>query len=159
MQKFQLSEKRYIVIKESEIRLFENGTSKVATFSYPRWALFTEYFGEIDDAVNQLGKNDIKLQLHIGGAWFVSVTTGFWCVDIRKFYLAQDGALKPSRTGLALRLSDWDCLKIFAEQIKEENSEIANAQPCWTSADHMNQEGAMICRECNPFDNWQSLIL
>ena len=158
MKKFQLSEKRYIVIKESEIRLFENGTAKVATFSYPRWALFTQYFSDIDDAVAKLAA-DVKLQLHIGGGWFVSVTTGYWCVDVRQFYLARDGTVKPTRTGFAVRLTEWDRLKAIAEEIKERHPAVASAQPCWASADHMNQEGAMICKECNPFDNWQSMHL
>ena len=157
MKKFQISEKRFIVIKESEIRLFENGTSKAATFSYPRWAQFMLYVSDIDDAVGELGKNDIKLQLHIGGAWFVSVTSGYRCVDIRTFYLSQDGRVKPTRTGIALRLPEWERVKEIAKEMKEECPEINNAQPCWTGGDHMNQEGAMMCNECNPFGNWQSM--
>ena len=65
-KKFQISEKRYLVVKKDEIRLFEDGTLKAATFTFPRWAQFVENFGEIDDAVAKLTKNesDVKLKLH-----------------------------------------------------------------------------------------------
>jgi hypothetical protein len=51
---FEVSEKRFVVVKDDEIRLFEDGSNKVATFSYPRWAQFVEFFDEIDNAVNKL---------------------------------------------------------------------------------------------------------
>ncbi len=107
-KKFEVSERRYVVLKKSEIRLFEDGTCKMATFSYPRWAQFVRCFDEIDNAVAKLekGEEDEKLRLHIGGAWHVSVTSGYRCVDVRKFFLEQDGAIKPTRTGFAIRLTE-----------------------------------------------------
>ena len=50
MTKFQVSEKRYLVVKKDEIKLFEDCTPKAATFIYSRWAQFVQYFGETDDA-------------------------------------------------------------------------------------------------------------
>jgi hypothetical protein len=88
---FEFSEKRFFVVKDDEIRLFEDGSNKVATFSYPRWAQFVEFFDKIDNAVNKLIRDEeVKLRLHIGASWYVSVATGYRCVDIRKCYLAQD---------------------------------------------------------------------
>jgi hypothetical protein len=94
-KKFEVSDRRYVVVKKHEIRLFENGTRKMATFSYPKWAQFVEYFDEIDNAVAKLiqGEEEVKLQLHVGAAWYVSVTTGFRCIDLRKFF-----ALKTARS-------------------------------------------------------------
>lgn len=156
MTKFQVSEKRYVVVKKNEIKLFEDGTSKAATFIFSRWAQFVENFAEIDGAVAKLvsGETDVKLQLHIGGAWFVSVTSGFRCIDVRKFYVAPGGETKATRTGIAIRLSEWDRVKDIASELKEKNKKIADAQPCWTNADHYNQDGAIACRDCNPFGNW-----
>lgn len=156
MKKYEISEKRFVVVKKDEIRLFEDGSQKMATFSFPRWSQFTESFDEVNDALAKLVKReaDVKLQLHIGGGWYVSVTTGFPCVDIRKFYLALDGAIKPTRTGIAIRLSEWDRVKEIAQKIKEKHPTVGAVQPCWTQADHFNQEGAINCRECNPFGNW-----
>lgn len=155
-KKFDVSEKRYVVVKKNEIRLFEDGSRKMATFSYPRWAQFVEYFEEVDNAVSKLVKDEgeVKLRIHIGGGWHVSVTSGYHCVDLRKFFLAQDGATKPTRTGIALRLSEWDRLKQIAREMKEQHPKIADAQPCWSQSDHFNQEGALMCNKCNPFGNW-----
>jgi hypothetical protein len=158
-KKFQISEKRYLVVKKDEIKLFEDGTLKAATFIYSRWAQFVEYFEEIDNAVAKLmkGEADVKLKLHIGGAWFVSVTTGFRCIDVRKFYVIPGGETKATKTGIAIRLSEWDRVKEIAREMKEKK--IADAQPCWMNADHFNQEGAMACSECSPFGNWFSITL
>ena len=153
-KKFELSDKRLLVIRKDEVKLFEDGTTKLATFTFPRWAQFVELFTEIDDAVAKLmgGATDVKLKLHIGGTWFVSVTTGFRCIDVRKFYAVPGGDTKPTRSGFAIRLSEWDRVKDVACQMKEKK--LVNVQPCWTNAEHFNQEGAIACTECNPFGNW-----
>lgn len=145
-----------MVVKKDEIRLFEDGSNKVATFSYQRWSHLTEYFDTIDDCVAKLvlGQQEVKLQTHIGGGWYVSVTSGFRCVDIRQFYNLPGVGERPTKTGIALRLFEWDRLKAVAKEIREKHPTVGAAQPCWTQADHFNQEGAMNCRECNPFGNW-----
>jgi hypothetical protein len=155
-KKFEVSERRYVVLKKHEIRIFEDGTRKMATFSYPRWAQFVEYFDEIDNAVAKLikGEEEVKLQLHVGAAWYVSVTTGFRCIDLRKFFRAQDGAIKPTRTGFAIRLSEWDRIKLISREMKAKHPKIADTQPCWTQSDHFNQQGALMCSECNPYGQW-----
>jgi hypothetical protein len=101
---FEVSEKRFVVVKDDEIRMYEDGSNKVVTFSYPRWAQFVEFFDEIDNAVNKLIRDEVKLPLHIGASWYVLVATGYRCEDIRKYYLAQDGAVKSTKTSIALRL-------------------------------------------------------
>lgn len=159
-KKYTVGEKRFVVIKKNEIRIFEDGTKKAATFTYPRWSNFSMYFEEIDNAVSKLikGEEEVKLQLHVGGGWYVSVTTGYRCVDIRKFFRTRDGTNKASRTGIALRLDEWERLKQTAGEIKQHHPKIEEAQPCWTQTDHYNQEGAFRCRECHPFgspfDSW-----
>ena len=134
----------------------EDGSHKMATFNYPRWSWFVEHFEEINNALSKLvkGEEEVKLKLHIGGGWYVSVATGYRCVDVCKYFLAQDGTVKPTRKGFAIRLPEWDRVKKIANDIKEQYPKIAEAQPCWTQSDHFNQEGAMMCSECNPFGNW-----
>jgi hypothetical protein len=67
-KKFKIGEKRFVVVKEDEVRMFEDGTTKMAEFSYPRWAQFAEYFNDIANNVAKLeqGRQDVKLKLHIG---------------------------------------------------------------------------------------------
>jgi len=44
---------------------------------------------------------------HVGDGHYVSVTTGFRCVDFRKFYLPfGQFEIKPSSKGIALRLGE-----------------------------------------------------
>jgi hypothetical protein len=119
-KKLELSEKRFVVIKKDEVRLFEDGSSKWATFTYPRLAHFVEKFVEIDESVTKqsAGQQDVKLQLNVGGGWYVSVTSGFYCVDVRKFYYLPGVGVRPTKTGIALRLYEWVRLKVVAEEIR-----------------------------------------
>ena len=155
-KKYVIGENRYLVVKKNEIKMFEDGSSKMALFSFPRWAYFIKNFADIDNAVAKLvtTKEDIKLQLHVGGGWYVSVTSGFRCVDIRKFYMLPGVGPRPTKIGLALRLHEWATLKDVAAEMNEKHPDIAATQPCWAGEDHFNQEGAMGCSECNPFGNW-----
>lgn len=155
-KKFEVSEKRFVVVKKDEVCLFEDGSQKMATFTFPRWSWFTEQFDEIENSISKVvkGEDDVKLRLHMGGGWYVSVTSGVRCIDVRKFFLAQDGTVKPTRKGFAIRVNEWDRVKKIAADIKEQHPKIAEAQPCWTQVDHFNQEGAIMCSECNPFGNW-----
>jgi hypothetical protein len=157
-KKFEIGDKRFVVVKKDEVRIFEDGTKKMAPFTYPRWAQFVEYFNDITDNVAKLeqGQQDVKLKLHVGAGWYVSVTSGYPCVDIRKFYFRPGFGERPTRSGIALRLHEWSRLKEITGEIKEKNPKLAEAQPCWTGEDHYNQEGAIACRECNPFGTWAS---
>jgi len=155
-KKYEIGDKRYVVVKKDEIRVFEDGSSKLATFTFSRWVQFVEQFSEIDNNVAKLvaKQEDVRMQLHVGGGWYVSVTSGYWCVDIRRFYDLPGVGARPTRSGIALRLHEWTRLQEAAGELKKKNPKIAEAQPCWTGSDHFNQEGAMTCRECNPFGNW-----
>jgi hypothetical protein len=67
----------------------------MATFTLCRWAQF-EFFDEIDHSMAKLvdGQQEVKLQLHVGAGWYVSVTTGYRCVDIRKFYIVRPASAR-----------------------------------------------------------------
>ena len=157
-RRFEIAEKRCIVVvvKKTEICLLEDARHTKATLSYSRWACFVEQFGEIDTALDKLIKQDtdVKLQTHLGAGWYLSVTSGVFCVDIRRFYLAQDGSNKPTKEGFAIRVREWSRVKQLVDVMKASNQKVADAQPCWTREDHFNQEGAMNCFECNPFGSW-----
>jgi len=71
---------------------------------------------EINEAVQRVtdGDEDVKLCRHIGGAHYISVTSGFRCVDFRKFYLPYgvktQEEIRPTQKGIALRLDEWSDL-------------------------------------------------
>jgi hypothetical protein len=85
------------------------------------------------------GQQDVKLQLHVGGGWYVSVTSGFYCVDVRKFYYLPGVGVRPTKTGIALRLYEWVRLKVVAEEIRHRQPQVAEAQPCFFESTHFNQ--------------------
>ncbi len=146
-KKFEVSEKRCVLVKKEEVCFIDDRADKMATFTFPRSSWFTEQFDEIENSISKVvkGEADVKLRLRIGGGRYVSVTSGVRCIDVRKFFLAQDGTVKPTRKGFAIRLNEWDRVKKIAGDIKEQHPKIAEAQPCWTQVDHFNQEGAIMC--------------
>jgi hypothetical protein len=96
-----------------------------------------ESFEEIDDNLLKLvgDQQDVKSQLHVGGGWYVSVTSGFSCVDIWKFQLKPGVGVKCTKADIALRLHEWSRLKKATRKI-EKNQKVADAQPSLTSVDH-----------------------
>ncbi len=124
---------------------------KFADLPAQRWLSFVLYQTDIDESVKKLEQDQyVKLFQHIGGGWYVSVTTGFLCVDIRRFYTAK-GELKPLKKGIALRLSEWETLKPIMQSLPTDIPQLASLQVCFMGDDHLNQEGYLQCRECCSF--------
>jgi len=85
------------------------------------WTALEKEFDNINEAVSQLHeKKYVKYFKHIGANWYVSVTTGFWCVDLRKFYTSKDGELRPKREGIALRLNEWSQVCNLRDQLNDD---------------------------------------
>jgi len=116
-----------------------------------RWASFLLLQGDIDDAVKilQEKKDYVKYFEHFGGGWYVSVTTGFWCVDIRRFY--KNNEIKPSKQGLAVRLTEWSALLDILPLLM--TFDLAVACPCSIREDHTDPAVIRACRECTPFED------
>jgi len=119
-----------------------------------RWAFFCQSLTEINIAVQQLDEvgREVKLWSHIGGGHYVSVTSGFRCVDFRKWFKPRDQKdPKPTRKGIALNLDQWVRMRKIIEAINNDHPVLAAALPCYMQDDHQNQMGAFECRECYPF--------
>jgi len=106
------------------------------------------------------GDKSVKIQHHIGGAYYVSVTSGIRCVDFRKFYRpynAKDNdEIKPSKKGVALRLEEWVDMCALVNIINKDYPSLADAQPCYYGEDHNNQIRWLECPDCHPFLNHPS---
>jgi len=87
---------------------------------------------------------------HVGGGYYISVTSGLQCVDLRRFYM-MDGKLILTREGVALRLYEWADLCTLIPTITEGNSKLGTAVPCYMEQDHQDQLKTLNCKECNPF--------
>ena len=104
-----------------------------------------------------MGGIPVSYRQDIGGGYYVSVTSGFHCVDIRKLFIPRGQTeIKATRAGLAIRLREWTNLKKIMADIDSAHPTLATAVPCFQHDDHMNQLGALQCSECNPFrqDVW-----
>ena len=99
------------------------------------------------------GDQNVKCLQHIGGTYYVSVNSGYRCVNIRKWFQPLDlkGEIKPTKTGVALRLNEWTDLCTLVNVINSSYSSLGSAQPCYYGDDHLNQLGWLNCAECHPF--------
>ena len=115
-----------------------------------RLAVLLSCMPDINQAVTQLVATQfVKYKQHIGGAWFVSVTSGYPCVDFRKFYMPVFGfEEKPTKSGVAIRLSEWSAFGAALKRMTDDNPHLLQVQTCGI---HHNQEEAMQCAECYPF--------
>jgi hypothetical protein len=157
---YNLSDTRIIETKNEQDEVFvvirDTVSGKFIEIPTNRWASFLLLLVDIDNAVNQLKekKDYVKYIAHIGGGWYVSVTTGFWCVDIRRFYYTKNCETKPSKQGLALRLSEWSALQDIVPLLMSLAPELLLACPCSMREDHLNDPSIVLnCRECSPFGN------
>ena len=69
----------------------------------------------------------VAYRAHIGKLYYVSVTSGYGSVDIRRFYvpygLAKEN-VRPSRNGISLRLDEWAHLLELLPTIHEQHPEL-----------------------------------
>jgi len=155
---YSLGGKRYVAVKKQDadvhVTIAEEGSDvKTVTFPSQRWARFMEVIPQVEEAVNQLlAKQYVQLSLHLGGKYYLSVTTGFACVDLREHYFNRTmKEVKPCKKGIALRLSEWAALKNVIQQINKKHAVLANAQSFAYQQDHQNLEEALNCIESHPF--------
>ena len=96
--------------------------SRQSRYTSQRWGQFIEVLSQVDEAVNQLlVKQYVQLNLHLGVKCYISVTTGFACVDIREYYFNRTTKeVKPCKKGIALRTSEWVALKDVCSTTQQE---------------------------------------
>ena len=102
-----------IAKKYDQLCIEEKGNVKSATFTPSRWASFLLCLDEINSQLEKFAAGDnAAYRCPYGGGWCVSVTSDFTCVDLRQFY-QPFGKMewKPTRTGIALRLSEWETFR------------------------------------------------
>lgn len=106
-----------------------------------RWKTLNDCFDEVNHHL------DIKIRFdrHLGGNYFVTVDNDV--VDLRKWWMADDGLLKPSYKGITLSKDQWTRL---IEQSIELNKLLAEELDGLVDCFHQNQETFFTCRECCP---------
>jgi len=165
---YNIGQNRVVTVKkhdcDTNITIEEEGSDlKTVTLPSRRWVQFVEAMGQVDEAINSLvAKQYVQLNIHVGGKWYLSVTTGFACVDIRQYYYHKTKGPSPTKTEIALRIPEWIALKELITQLHQKYPALSTAQPCTYQLDHKNLEGAVSCVECHPFqydELYQSLLI
>jgi len=121
-----------------------------------RWAAFRQAIEDINKNVKAVtsGDENVKFSHHIGGGHYISVTSGYKCVDFRQWYQPYDSKdIKPTPKGVALRLDEWANFYGLIDSINSTFPTLGLAQPCYYLEDHMINEGYFQCTECHPFLN------
>jgi len=119
------------------------------------WAKLRMIVDEIETNVEALCVNHpISYKTHIGGGYYVSITSGFNCIDIHKFYIPY-GQTDPKMTrhGIALRLGEWAEIKNIISTINDKFPTLGTALLCFYGEDHQDPLVALQCRECYSFMN------
>jgi Transcriptional Coactivator p15 (PC4) len=154
---FNIGEKRDVTVKKLNgewiITIAESDSElKTVTFPSMRWVHLTSLIDQIEESLNLLKmKQPVEMKLAIGGKWYVSVTSGYLCVDIREFYFHPVLGLRPTKKGIALRVKEFIALKDVIRLIFVKYPILKTITPCYMQASHQNQEGMMTCSECSPY--------
>ena len=130
--------------------------SKTMTFDLNRWAHFVVAMAKVDDEAKELNRKTraVLYRLHLGDGYYVSLTSDIICIDFRRFYLPYgltSDQLRPTKTGIALRMDEWiDMLRVIPA-IHAMFPELATAKRCVDEESHLGQLGYFACRSCFPF--------
>ena len=117
-----------------------------------RWKLLTMYTEQIDEAMQSfLDDRPTALSLHLGGNVYLTLKTGYPCVDIRQFYMAEgETEIRATKRGIALKFAEYEKLKTCIEDLKTYIPELEDVIPCCFSSYHSNQLTWYACPECCP---------
>ena len=100
----------------------------------------------------------VKYCAHIGGGYYISVNSGFYCVNFRKFFMpCNEKEVKPMHKGIALRLNQWARMKTIVETINSTYPSLGTAIPCYYQDDHNNQVGMFRVQPVLLWRRWRSL--
>ncbi|XP_052692814.1 uncharacterized protein LOC128171101 [Crassostrea angulata] len=137
-------------LAESHGRLI--ATKKGVTFTLARWLKFESLLPDIQDFIDNVGREDGEVQWHIGGGVFVSLSSGYPTVDIRHFWKPDDAPEPiPTKKGVTLIRNKLVRLRDALNEINECVPELQDTELCMFSDSHQNQIGMLNCTECTPF--------
>ena len=116
-----------------------------------RLATFKSRMEELNEGVCCLReKRFVDTRMHLGGGWYATVKTGYLCVDIRLFFYPEGQFVAvPTRSGIALRLPEWDELRAQMVILLQQLPALDEIVPCYLSTEHAIQMAAFSCSECN----------
>ena len=137
---------RRIIVKKHEGVTIESKLKSV-TLTPKRWSSFVASIMEIDQSLESLENNHyVKYSKHLGGGYYIGITTGFPCVDIREYYFNTTKKQKlPTNHGVAIHTNYWPKIREIVEQIRQDFP--LENEHC----SHYNLDDLFNCVECYPF--------
>ncbi len=159
MKTYAFADNRSISIAKDIVTNSDSGEkAKSIELTAQRFVTLVFYLNDVEENLRKLCAGEIvNFRQHIGGGWFLSVSTGFKCMDIRQFYQPLFACEeKPTKTGFAIRLPEWIAFAAAVRQLVRENEQLADIHLCGDQ--HMTLDDAVACRECNPFPQPQGVM-
>jgi len=103
VKSIQLGSKRFLEVNdEYDVVIKAEGNTKRAHFTASRWARFIGEIPEVDDAIKRFcDDKPTAFKKHIGGKWYISVSSEVPCVDIRRWYM-KDNSVHPTTIGIRI---------------------------------------------------------
>jgi hypothetical protein len=152
---YNIGNNRQISVKESQVTIEELESQKTIVLNANSWSRLVQLLPHIATGVDcLLAKQFVDFRQHIGGACFVSVFTGYNCVNIRQHYFHPIHGIRPCKyPGIALRLDEFNRLKELIPTINQDFPELAAAQPCT----HKTFDELMLCDICQPFRDAETI--
>ena len=149
---YMFTDNRCIRLAKDTVAISDLVKNNTIELTHQRFVTLMLNVKEIEESLRKLCAAEfVKHQEHIGGGWYVSVTTGFACVDIRKFFQpAFTYEERPTRAGFAIRISEWLAFVDAARLMMGENAFLTEILPC---GNHLSAANALECKECYPFRN------
>ena len=175
--KFSIGKDRFLVaskwngqkrISLREYQSYEGGcklypTKKGVSLTVENWLDLKMIFDDVTTALTDAidGNKEVNFTHHIGGNVYVTISTQWPTVNIRKWWIPENGdKVIPTRKGINLTSAEWDMIKKISKTLHIVVPELAYALPCSMRGDHQNQEGMLRCSHCNPNGcaDWQSVL-
>ena len=128
-------------------------TKKGISLPLVRWVQLLEQAEFIDGLMEKIKSGaTVDEKLPIGGPVILKMCSPFWTVHIREYYKdVKTGDVRPTRSGIILKHSEWKVLLDQVNEIQRQMPEIEKTEPCYLRLDHSNQEGMLSCPECSPW--------
>jgi len=123
-------EDRVLTIDAGSVKITSKSVAeKHVTLITKRWARFMSILEEVDIEAGEVNRQTrpVAYRAHIGKLYYVSVTSGYGSVDIRRFYIPYGLAsenVRPTRNGIGLRLDEWAHLLKLLPTIHEQHPEL-----------------------------------
>jgi len=118
---------RVLTIDAGNVKITSTSVpEKHVTLTTKRYLHFMSIRKKVDIEAREVSRQTVAYRAHIGELYYVSVTSGYSCVDIHHFYIPYGLASEnvcPTRSGIGLRLDEWAHLLELLPTIHEQHSE------------------------------------